>query len=69
MREIFLTRRGTLHLGGWHGNSAYDVLVIDRTPKRYRILAITDTPLPRRTLPAGEMALVPRSAITLGAVV
>lgn len=48
---------------GWHGTTYQRVDVVDILPKRYRIKALTRTRLPRKTLDAGALALVPKSAI------
>jgi len=59
-------RRATLHLGGWHGLSSQEVLVVGETPKRYRIQALEQTRLAGRwrSLAKGQTALVPRHAVT-----
>lgn len=59
-------RRGLLSRQGWHGTSGTVVLVVGETPTRYRIRALEETRLAgnRRTLAAGEEALVPKRAIT-----
>jgi hypothetical protein len=59
-------RTGYLHLNGWAGHRTHQVEVIGETPKRYRIRAITKTKLAGRCrwLQEGEMALVPKHAIT-----
>ena len=59
-------RRATITLGGWHGLSTQEVLVVSETPKRYRIRAIAKTRLAgrHRSLEVGQQALVPRHVVT-----
>jgi hypothetical protein len=56
----------TLTLGGWHGLSHHEVLVIGETPTRYRIRALTETRLAGRSryLAEGQETLVPRPSIS-----
>lgn len=61
-------RDGWLQLDGWAGRTQQRVRVIGETPKRIRIRAIADTRLAgaRRIIKAGEIALVPKRAISPG---
>jgi hypothetical protein len=54
-----------LALGGWHGVSHHEVLVIGQTPTRYRIRALTQTRLAGRyrSIEKGQETLVPRKVI------
>lgn len=58
-------RHAELCFNDWAGFRTVAVLVVDETPKRYRIEALNDTLLAGRCrrLRAGERALVPRTAI------
>jgi hypothetical protein len=52
-------------LDSWAGRTRQKVRVVGETPKRVRILALSDLNLPgRRHIKAGETALVPKYAIT-----
>ena len=61
-------RAATLWVDGWAGRVDQSVEVVGETRTRYRIRAIMRTHLPRRrgvrTLEAGDVALVPKIAIT-----
>jgi hypothetical protein len=63
-------RRAKLHLDGWAGRWAEDVIVVDETPKRYRIRVDKRVRLagPHRYLSPGQTALVPKRAVTFVAV-
>ena len=52
-------------INGWAGRIESPCYVIGETPKKYRIKADQDIELPRKTLFAGESALVPKSAVRL----
>ena len=60
---------GTLHLDGYSGRSSTRVEIVGETPKRYRVRAITQTRTAGRLvyLEPGQVALVPKHAITLEA--
>lgn len=59
---------GKLCLDGWHGRSYEAVVVTGETPERYRITAPPNTVVRlagrSRTLAPGQVALVPKHAIT-----
>jgi hypothetical protein len=62
-----MNRIGWLQLDDWAGRTQHQILVVRETPKRYEITAVSDgTRLGgrRRSLQAGERALVPKRAIT-----
>lgn len=58
-------REALLCTNSYAGRREQPVLVVGETPKRYRIQAIERTRMPGRCrwLYAGELALVPKSAI------
>ena len=60
---------GTLHLNSYSGRSSTRVEIVGETPKRYRIRAITQTRTAGRLvyLEPGQIALVPKHAVTLEA--
>lgn len=64
-------RPAVLCLGGWHGCTEHDVLVVGETSKRYRIEAIRKLPMAgrNRVLAPGERALVPKYAVRFTGVV
>jgi len=47
----------------WAGRREYPVEIVGETPRRYRIRAQGEMLLPRRRLCAGDVALVPKSAV------
>lgn len=49
----------------WAGRIEHPCRVIGETSKRYRIEVDVETRLPRRTLAAGDRAMVPKSAVRL----
>jgi hypothetical protein len=59
-------RLATLALGGWHGLSSHEVLVVGETPTRYRIRALTQTRLAGRYryLEPTLETLVPRRVVS-----
>jgi hypothetical protein len=67
--EREMSRYGTLHLDGYSGRSSTRVEIVGETPKRYRVRAITQTRTAGRLvyLEPGQIALVPKQAITLEA--
>jgi len=61
-----MIRRAVLRLDGWSGpHESQPVDVVDETPTRYRIRAITETRLAGRYrfLEPGKTALVPRRVV------
>lgn len=67
--RVAVRRYGTLHLDGYSGRSSTRVEIIGETPKRYRVRAITQTRTAGRLvyLEPGQVALVPKRAITVEA--
>ena len=58
---------GFIHLQSFAGATKQRVVVYGETPKKYRIRAITLTKLAGRSrwLPPDQVALVPKSAVTV----
>ena len=65
-RKTSYPRLATITLGGWHGLSEHEVLVVGQTPTRYRIRALTRTRLAGRYryLAPTHEALITRKAVT-----
>lgn len=64
-----LERRAWLHLCGYHGTTRTPVRIVfgGETPTRYRVRLTEDTRLPGRNRRgrAGDVVLVPKSAVTV----
>ncbi len=56
-----------LCINSWAGRREYSVVIIDETPKKYKIRLVVDTKLPGRNRygNAGEIILVPKTAVKI----
>lgn len=60
-------RRAKIHMDGWSGRTSSEVIVVDETPRRFRIKTIDSKAVKlagrNRWLLPGATALVPKGAV------